>query len=76
MWGHEWFNIALPTEVSETWRSLGGDAACVTATDATALSFVRPVTGHVSSFSLVKQHPMLPSPPHLEPKPKLQPQGG
>ena len=58
MWGHEWFNIALPTEVSETWGSLGGDAACVTATDATALSFVRPPARDVSSFSLVLQHPM------------------
>eukprot|EP00964_Phaeocystis_antarctica_P128884 scaffold92704_cov59-Phaeocystis_antarctica.AAC.3 len=63
MWGHARFNIALPTEVSETWGSLGaGDAACVTATDATALSFVRPPTREVSPCSLVKQHPMSPPP--------------
>ena len=58
MWGHEWFNIALPTEVSETWGSLVGDAACVAATDGTALSFVRPSTREVSPFSLVLQHPI------------------
>ena len=63
MWGHAWFNIALPTEVSETWGSLGGDAACVTATDATALSFVRPPTREVSPCSLVLQHPMRSPPP-------------